>query len=152
MSESNHPRKGRGSLKHRKKIENNSRQTKKRLHRQESGRWRAAQAEVERERRRLEALMAEEHQGPAPGAQFGPVAQLTAEPEPEPVVRVVFTPPEIPHLFEPYEGDGNSPNAIRDARSQIRAGYHVKIVMRRTGVGFKWLEDLVDLDGWAKEA
>lgn len=54
------------------------------------------------------------------------------------------------HLFEPYEGDGNCREAIRFARSWIRHGYHVQNVMRRTGVGFRWLEDLVGADGYLR--
>lgn len=54
------------------------------------------------------------------------------------------------HLFEPYEGNGNEDWSLRFARSWVREGYHVKNVMRRTGVGFRWLEDLVGPDGYVK--
>lgn len=60
-------------------------------------------------------------------------------------------PAEKKHPFEPYEGDGKAPDSIRTARTLIGQGYHVAGVMRRTGVGFKWVEDLVGKDGYAKE-
>lgn len=54
------------------------------------------------------------------------------------------------HAFEPYEGDGKCETSIRDARTLIRQGYHASAAMRRTGVGFRWIEDMVGQDGYMK--
>jgi hypothetical protein len=56
------------------------------------------------------------------------------------------------HLFEPYEGEGKRTDSIRTARTLVGQGYHAAAVMRRTGVGFKWIEDLVGQDGYTKES
>lgn len=60
-------------------------------------------------------------------------------------------PEEKPPPFEPWEGDGRDGYIIGDARRQIMQGYHIQGVARRTGVGAKWLIDLVNKDGYAKE-
>jgi len=54
------------------------------------------------------------------------------------------------HLFEPYEGDPKLGHTIGGARRLVEQGYHAAAVMRRTGVGFKWIEDLVGIDGYLK--
>lgn len=59
--------------------------------------------------------------------------------------------PEKGELFSPWEGDGYDASSLGKARGMVRQGYHVKHVMERTGVGFKWLSDLgVQPDGRVK--
>lgn len=59
-------------------------------------------------------------------------------------------PVDRPHLFEPYEGEPKPGYAVRDARTLIQQGYHAASVIRRTGVGFKWIEDICGKDGYLK--
>lgn len=56
------------------------------------------------------------------------------------------------HAFEPYEGDPKPGYRISDARKLIQEGYHAAAVIRRTGVGFKWIEDLCGADGYMKSS
>lgn len=57
---------------------------------------------------------------------------------------------KILHRFEPWEGDGKNGYTIAQARRMLDDGYHVEAVMRRTGIGFKWLDDRTGRDGYVK--
>lgn len=49
----------------------------------------------------------------------------------------------------PLEGRGNGEWSLGQARSMLRKGYHVAEVVRRTGWGLEWLNDLpVDENGY----
>lgn len=52
------------------------------------------------------------------------------------------------HRWEPYEGEGPDPDSRRHARSFIRQGYSIQSVIARTGVGSRWLADMVGDDGY----
>lgn len=61
-------------------------------------------------------------------------------------------PEEQRHPYEPWEGDPNPGWTIGAARRQLADGYHILAIVNRTGVGAKWLVDLVGKDGYSKEA
>lgn len=124
-----------------------------------------ALAEARREQERLERRIAREKITPTMGPTLGAlyVAEAEAEPEPEPVLEIVLEPelepvhiaPEAPTpvapvdtpalalLFPdlPWEGDGES-RAIGQARTLLRQGYNIRRVVRQSGVGLKWLDDI----------
>lgn len=56
------------------------------------------------------------------------------------------------HRWEPYEGEGPCEDSRRNARAFIRQGYSICSVMQRTGVGSRWLEDLVGEDGYLRRS
>lgn len=137
-----------------KKLKDKS--ASRRKHKEADGRRAEALEEARKAQRKLEARIAREKvqpaMGAAPGALFHRVPDPEPEPEPEPVVEVRIVPPPRPPkpAFTPYDGDPGD-GAIGKARQLVRQGYNARKAMRMTGVGFRWIEDLVDTDGWMKE-
>lgn len=76
-------------------------------------------------------------------------AQLVPEPEPEPV-RTVVRKRKVPL---PYDGDGNGNWSLGQARSMLRQGYTIAHVVKVTGFGTRWFNDmpLVDERGLSLE-
>lgn len=127
-----------------------------------------AKAEQARLTRRIEREQSQPAVGEAPGAEYAREqarqeaaeavearrAELEAEPEAQ---RAAIEAEEAERArraqhpgprFEPWEGDPRPPWTIGAARKMLRDGYTVVAVMKRTGVGYRWLDDLpLDAEG-----
>lgn len=124
-------------------------------------RRREALEEATREQERLERRIAREKLHPALGPTLGAVYAAESEqvenvPAPPPIAAweiptPVDTPP-LALLFPglPWEGDGES-LTIGEARALLRQGYNIRRVVRQSGVGLKWLDDIpIDEAGFGR--
>lgn len=87
--------------------------------------------------------------GAVPGAMYRPPTPPPAEPPappPEPPARVIPK-QRVPRIPADAQGDGQY--TMGQARSMLRAGYHIDKVIRVTGWGMKAFDDMeVDEDGY----
>lgn len=127
-------------------------QLARRRSREETARFQEAQAAVQRAREELERRMAYERANPTPGRVLGATyaaqqAELAREAERS--SRGVSEPrrPRVPLPTADAQGDGTW--TMGQARSMLRAGYHLFHVQRLTGWGEKAFDDMrVDPDGF----
>jgi len=124
----------------------------KQVHRKEvryaDGRVVQSMEEARREQEALERRIAHEQQQPTigatPGAEY--VARRAEEERAaalEADIADHMPKPKVErHRYEPYEGEPKPGWTVGQARAMIREGYKVTQVMRLSGVGYKWLDDL----------
>lgn len=115
------------------------------------GRRRAAAEAVEKERRRLEERLAREAEHPVEGKVAG-AEWVEKHPVEEKVVPISIIPRQRRRrrpLPVPADATGNGSYTLGQARSMLRAGYHIIHVMKRTGWGLDAFDDMqVDADGY----
>ena len=117
--------------------------------------------ETRREQERLERRIEREKLQPAMGPTLGALyahSEPELKPELEPVAPplndapIVQPTPPVTHTDTPllwlrfpdlpWEGEGNQPRAIGQARTMFRQGYHIRKVISTYDVGLKWFDDL----------
>src|SRR4051812_3022673 len=110
--------------------------------------------EVRREQERLERRIEREKAQPAVGAALGAGWTPPTLAEVEIVDPDSAPPPLAPMPVEvhplllrfpdlPWEGDGNRPQAIGQARTLLRQGYNIRKVIATYEVGLKWFDDII---------
>lgn len=162
---SRHDRNPRGGQPRKNKHKSADKRQRQEANRDSSGRRQAALDEARREQDRLDRRIAREAVAPAEGRVAGAEYDMTALLVTAPDVSteaVTPAPPagsRIPRqrtkkraLPVPDDATGKDGWRMGQARSMLRAGYHVTHVMRVTGWGLNALDDMpVDQDGYGQQ-